>query len=188
MVQSYHKTVTLSGTTPVELLDRAFSQVTFKVTGAGTIAINGGEPITLATGAVLDLQADGIRSAIATPAASSGFTSIEVIGLAMGPGVPTQGIVAVENPCKVKDPVQVPKPNVAPGVYSATQSVKLTTETPGATIYYTVDGSTPTAESTQYSSSAIAVAKTTTIKAIAIKKGLRDSAIVEYTYIIKAAG
>lgn len=44
----------------------------------------------------------------------------------------------------------------------------------GASIYYTVDGSTPTASSTQYSE-AITLTDTTTVKAVAVKDGVSSS-------------
>lgn len=44
----------------------------------------------------------------------------------------------------------------------------------GASIYYTVDGSTPTSSSTQYSA-AFTLSDTTTVKAIAIKDGVSSS-------------
>ena len=52
--------------------------------------------------------------------------------------------------------------------FEETTTVTMSCSTAGATIHYTTDGSTPTAESTQYSS-ALTLSDSTTIKAIAIK-------------------
>ena len=68
------------------------------------------------------------------------------------------------------------------GTYTSTQSVTLSCDTEGATIYYTLDGSAPTSSSSVYSS-AISVSETTTIKAIA-KKGDDVSAVGSATYTI----
>ena len=61
----------------------------------------------------------------------------------------------------------------------------LTTETEDAEIYYTIDGTTPTSASTKYST-AISVAATQTIKAIAIKQGMIPSDVAEFAYTINA--
>ena len=55
-------------------------------------------------------------------------------------------------------------------------TVTITTETEGATIYYTLDGSDPTTDSYEYNE-AITISATTTVKAIAVKKDLQNSAI-----------
>ena len=60
-------------------------------------------------------------------------------------------------------------------------SVTITCATTGATIYYTLDGSTPTSGSTQYSA-AFTLDSSCTIKAIAIKGG-KSSAVVEESYV-----
>ena len=51
----------------------------------------------------------------------------------------------------------------------------------GADIYYTLDGSTPTAESTMYTE-AFGLSDTTTVKAVAIKDG-QSSQVVSETFI-----
>jgi|GEM_PF-1338986 len=71
----------------------------------------------------------------------------------------------------------------APGTYAAAQSVTIASATSGATIKYTTDGSTPTAASPAYTGP-INVASTTTIKAIAIKSGMTDSAVSTGAYTI----
>ena len=66
-------------------------------------------------------------------------------------------------------PVTVATPVITPatGTYMVAQNVAITCETAGANIYYTIDGSTPDANSTLYTAP-IAVGTTTTVKAIAI--------------------
>ena len=71
----------------------------------------------------------------------------------------------------------------AGGTYSSAQTVSLTDATSGATIYYTTNGSTPTASSTKYTG-AITVAATETIKAIAVASGYTNSAVASATYTI----
>ena len=80
---------------------------------------------------------------------------------------------------------QVAAPTFTPaaGEYTAAQSVEIASATEGATIYYTVDGSDPTAESTAYTA-AIAVGESMTIKAIAVKEGMTDSEIASAAYTI----
>lgn len=68
----------------------------------------------------------------------------------------------------------------AGGTVSTTQSVTLTS-TKAGTIYYTTDGSTPTTSSTIYSS-AIAVASTTTVKAMTVDQAGNSSSVISQTY------
>ena len=71
----------------------------------------------------------------------------------------------------------------AGGAYSAVQTVTITDSTPGAAIYFTTDGTTPTTGSTLYSA-AITVSVTTTIKAIAAASGYKNSAVATAVYTI----
>ena len=72
------------------------------------------------------------------------------------------------------------------GIYGSTQSVTITSATIGASIYYTNDGSTPNATKTLYTG-AISVAADVTLKAIAIKAAMTDSAVATAAYVISAA-
>jgi N-acetylneuraminic acid mutarotase len=76
--------------------------------------------------------------------------------------------------------------SLAPGAYTTPQAVSIADSTPGATIYYTINGTTPTSSSTVYSGP-ITVSVTGTIKAIATSSGYTSSAAVSATYIIEAA-
>ena len=85
----------------------------------------------------------------------------------------------------LKNAVARPVYSPVGGTYYGPQNVTITSETEGAIIYYTTDGSTPTTSSTVYSN-AIPVTETTTIKAIAVKEGLNNSEVASATYTIQA--
>lgn len=79
--------------------------------------------------------------------------------------------------------VNPPTFSPAAGTYTEAQSVTLSCTTSGATIYYTTDGSTPSASSSVYSS-AIPVSANTTIKAIAVKEGVSSEvATASYVFV-----
>ena len=94
------------------------------------------------------------------------------------------GSIAVRYFCS-KPPVTVATPTASPdsGAVESGTSVALSCATIGASIYYTVDGSTPTAESTLYSS-AISITEATTIKAIGIKTSCTNSNVATFSYTI----
>ncbi len=72
-----------------------------------------------------------------------------------------------------------------PGTYSGTQTITLSDTTPGATIYYTTNGSTPTNNSSVYNpSSPITVNSTMTIEAIAEASGYNNSPVLSGTFTI----
>ncbi len=77
--------------------------------------------------------------------------------------------------------------NPLPGTYTTTQNVSLSSATTGATIYYTVDGSTPTHSSNVYSAPIVVSGASLTIRAFASASGYQDSPIVVGTYQIQSA-
>ena len=77
-----------------------------------------------------------------------------------------------------------PTADPVPGTYNAARQVVLSC--PGAQIYYTTDGTTPTRASTLYTG-AIAVDQSMTIKAISVKAGYEDSDVATFTYTISIA-
>ncbi|MHA3770583.1 lamin tail domain-containing protein [Verrucomicrobiota bacterium sgz303538] len=75
--------------------------------------------------------------------------------------------------------------NVARGFYSTAQSVTLATGTPGATIRYTFDGSTPslTSPTSATYTGPITINKTTTLRYAAFKTDFDASDVVTQTYL-----
>ena len=83
-------------------------------------------------------------------------------------------------------PAATPTFSPAAGTYTTVQSVSLATTTAGASIYYTIDGTTPTNTSTLYSAATpIQVSATTTIKAIAAEPpAYLNSSVASAAYTI----
>lgn len=79
--------------------------------------------------------------------------------------------------------VAVPVFSVAAGTYIKALSVEITCATAGATVYYTTDGTQPDVNSQIYQD-AITIDRTTTLKAVAAKEGMKDSAATA-EYIIR---
>ncbi|MGD6818355.1 DUF6359 domain-containing protein [Metabacillus sp. 113a] len=72
----------------------------------------------------------------------------------------------------------------APGFIQSGTEVALSTETEGAAIYFTVDGSEPNTQSIRYEGP-IKVEKDTVIKAVAVKNGLKNSDSSAFEYKIQ---
>ena len=79
---------------------------------------------------------------------------------------------------------EVPTANPPAGTYASAQTVTLATSTPEAAIYYTLDGSTPDTASSLFNSS-ILISHSSLLKAIAVKGGMNDSAVLEAAYTIQ---
>lgn len=114
------------------------------------------------------------------PIAITTTTTIKAIGVAAGW---VDSTIAVATYI-----LQVAAPAFSPagGNYSTTQSVSLSDVTPGAQIYYTTNGSTPTTSSTRYLSP-IPVTNITSIKAIGVVTGWSNSSISSATYTFQTA-
>ncbi|WP_425396206.1 lamin tail domain-containing protein [Aeoliella sp.] len=95
---------------------------------------------------------------------------------------PTPGSVNGEGVLGFTEPVDVSIPR---GIYDAPFSVELSTTTPAATIYYTTDGSLPSAVNPAASiySTPVDVDSTTTLRAVATSVQFADSTSVTSTYI-----
>ena len=85
--------------------------------------------------------------------------------------------------CGAISAAATPAFSVPAGTYKSAQSVTISDTTPGATIYYTTDGTTPTSNSSVYSS-AITVSSSETLEAIAAANGYSTSAVATAAYVI----
>jgi len=68
------------------------------------------------------------------------------------------------------------------GVYRTAQSVSIGDATVGAKIYYTIDGTAPTRESTEYTGVVITISSTVTLRALAMAPGDTQGARATYEF------
>ncbi len=161
--------VVLSGTTSISEL---LANSAVKVSGQGTID----KAVVYVANVVIEPKPVAYEVA-------SGITAN--IG-----GVAVTGTTAVTSgggggPTSSDDSNRVKPVNVTPpaGEVPAGTQVTLSTATAGATIYYTLDGSVPSSNSTKYTAP-ITINAATTIRAIAIKVGQTQSLVATYAYSV----
>ena len=115
----------------------------------------------------------------------SGYgTSLTIKAKAYADGMAASEIV--DGTFVIADQAAQPTANPAGGTFSEDTEVELSSSTPDAQIHYTLDGSTPTSSSTQYSGPISVSGDGTvfTIKAISVAEGFADSAVTEEVYTI----
>ncbi|HWF66673.1 MAG TPA: chitobiase/beta-hexosaminidase C-terminal domain-containing protein, partial [Acidobacteriaceae bacterium] len=83
------------------------------------------------------------------------------------------------------EPIVVAPPTFSPaaGTYTTAEAVTISDITPGATVYYTTDGTIPTTSSDVYSVP-FSVGRNETIRAMAVKSSIIDSDVTVATYTI----
>jgi len=98
-------------------------------------------------------------------------------------------IVAPSNSSQITTPVPTPTAPATPtasilaGTYTSAQTVSLKDSTSSVSIYYTLDGTTPTKASNLYSSP-ITISSSKTLKAVAIDSSGNSSGILSVSYVI----
>lgn len=164
-------------TYPQTVVDPAFSPAAGTYLSTQSVTIS-----TTTAGATIYYTTDGTTPTTAStvysaPVSISANTTLKA--LATKATLTNSAVVTGVYAIKVNTPTFSP----GGGTYSSSQSVTISTATAGSTIYYTADGTTPTTASTVYST-AISVASSKTLKALATKAGLTDSAIGSSSYSI----
>jgi hypothetical protein len=140
--------------------------------------------------ATIHYTTDGTQPTASSPVYTSAIdiqTSATIRAVAVDSGVDSSvASAAYTISIAVIPPTAPPPPVFAPGAgtYTTAQSVVLTDADLGAAIYYTQDGSTPSASSTPYTGP-ILVSSSQTIKAIAVLAAI-SSAVSSSAYVFNA--
>ncbi|GHV88327.1 hypothetical protein AGMMS50267_06870 [Spirochaetia bacterium] len=181
-----------AGMTDSEVLQAAYTQALSVATPTASPragGISATQTITLTStieGAAIRYTTDGT-----TPTASNGtvysgaFTLASlpatVTAIAYKVGLTDSEVLAAAYTLAL--PVAPPRASPLAGIISVGQTITLTSATAGATIRYTTDGTTPTASTgTEYSAPFALAGFPATVKAIAYKVGMTDSAVLEAAY------
>ena len=157
-----------------------FSPAAGSYTGAQTVTISDST-----AGAVIYYTTDGSTPTTSSPVYSAPITvasSETVQAMAAAPGF-TNSVVA-SAAYTITPGLPAPTFLPAAGTYTTTQYVAISDTTPGTTIYYTTDGSTPTTSSAVYTGP-ITVISTQTIQAIAVATGYSASPVGSAAYTMQ---
>ena len=110
------------------------------------------------------------------------LSNLNSINVLYGSG--TVGGTITAGTTEAKSIVAAPSFSPVAGTFASTQNLTISSTTAGATIRYTTDGSTPSATNGAIYTSPVAIAVTTTLKAIAYKLEMADSTVTSGVYTI----
>jgi hypothetical protein len=167
-----------SNTLPVSA-SPAFSPAAGTYTSAQTVAISGaasGATVYYTTNGSAPTASSTTYSAPVTVNASETLQAIAVETGYNNSPVTSAAYVISQN-------LSAPAFSPAAGTYATTQTVAISDASAGSSIYYTTNGSAPTASSTAYSGP-VTVSASKTLQAIAVEAGYNNSPVTSAAYVI----
>jgi hypothetical protein len=184
-------------TTPTVTVTPSLSSVTTAQALTATVAVSGGSGNPTPTGSVT-LSGGGYISAATTLSSGSATINVPAGSLAVGSDTLTASYTPDSNSSSTYSTATgtssevtvtavgasaAAAPTFSPpaGSYTSVQMVKLASTTAGARIYYTMDGSTPTANSQVYSVP-IYIGGAITVKAMTVATGYQNSPMAAAVY------
>jgi transcription elongation GreA/GreB family factor len=152
-------------------------EVTAGTTVALSTATEGAEIYYTTNGTAPDSTKTKYTAPIAITAA------VTVKAIAVKDGLTNSSVLTAEYTIAVPGAAARPFANPPAGEVDAGTEVALTTATEGADIYFTTDGTAPGSTKTKYTAP-ISITAPVTIRAVAIKDGLTNSAVLTAAYAI----
>ncbi len=173
------------------------SSTSGKQTATPTFSPGGGaysasQTVTVAdatSGAVLYCTVDGTTPTTSSPQCgqpTTVFKSEFLQAIAVAPGMSASTVASAGYTINL-NAAATPTFSPGGGTYATPQSVVIADATAGANIYYTTDGTMPTATSTLYTG-AVTVAGNETLSAIAVATGFANSGVASAVYTIQSQG
>jgi hypothetical protein len=158
--------------------------------GAGSY--NSSQAVTISDamqGAVLYCTTDGTTPTPSSPQCSQPTTVFQsefLQAIAVAPGKTASAVMSAGYTINLKA-AATPTFSPAGGTYAGTQMVTITDATASANIYYTLDGTIPTTQSTLYTGP-VAISASATLSAVATASGYDQSGVESAAYTIQAGG
>src|SRR6266568_4591979 len=151
-------------------------------TGSVTVTIS-----DATSGATIHYTIDGSTPTTSSPVYGGALTFTQTTTLkamAAASGMTNSGVASATYTIQQQQQVATPAFSPGGGTYTGSVTVTISDATSGATIHYTIDGSTPTTSSPVYGG-ALTFTQTTTLRAMAAASGMTDSGVASATYTVQ---
>ncbi len=175
---------TKTGMTNSSVASKSITVSTVTTPTISATAVTGGQQVSISSGtsgAAIHYTTDGSAPTTSSPTYGSSFklTATKTVkAIAMKTGMVNSSVASQSITVST-----VTAPTISATAVAGGQQVSISSGTSGATIYYTTDGSTPTASSPTYGSS-FKLTATKTVKAIAMKTGMVNSSVASQSVTV----